>query len=95
MSDIGKPLSTEDVEEIIDALKTRKNNFPDEPEELTLALVLMNIGNRRSKVSCNHGEWRGTMRDIPRVPPGEVPKCPKGHPLIQHNRVTIGWVEIE
>lgn len=95
MSDIGKPLSIEDVEEILEALKRRAMNFPDEPQDMTLALVLMNIGNRRSKVSCNHGEWRGVLRDIPPTPPGQVPTCPKGHPLIQHNRVSIGWVEVE
>ena len=89
----GRALSITDVEEILTAVKTRKANFPNEPEDITWALVLMNIGARYTSVACIEGEWIGKKRDIPKPADGRPPSCPNGHPLIEAtNGITIGWV---
>lgn len=90
----GKPLSMSDLEMITDAIKKRRENFPEEPKEMTWALVLMNIGDRFTPVECMNGEWRGVKKDVPK---GEdEPKCPNGHVLIQgKGGLTIGWVKAE
>lgn len=89
----GQALSITDVEEITTAIKTRREKFTDEPEEITLALVLMNIGERYRSVGCIEGEWIGKKRDIPKPEGDRPPACPNGHPLTEaKNGITIGWV---
>jgi hypothetical protein len=89
----GDKLSMEDVEQIAGAIKTRRENFPDEPFEMTVALVLYNIGDRYSPVECIEQEWTGVKQDIPR---GEgVPKCPNGHVLTQGLGLKLGWYQEE
>lgn len=91
MPTAGKPLSLDDVEMILDAVRLRKRNFPTEPEDVTMLLVLLNIGDRYTSVACINGEWVGQKQDIPK---GEgIPMCPNGHVLTQSNtRLAVGWV---
>lgn len=86
----GKKVTIEDIEEILDAVKTRGENFPEEPEDMTWMLVLINIGNRYASVACIEGEWVGKKKDIP--PGTGVPTCPNGHPLIQSAGLHLGWL---
>ena len=86
----GKELTIGDVQTILDAIQRRQANFPDEPFEMCLALILLNIGDRYAKVHCIAGEWHGQKKDIPR---GEgVPLCPQGHPLTQDPGLKLGWM---
>jgi len=86
----GQPLTIHDVEEIIGAMEQRSTNFPDESFELTCAVILLNIGNRYTGVSCVEGEWVGIKKDIPK---GEgVPTCPNGHPLMEGAGLQLGWL---
>ena len=92
MTDIpqaGNTLTIADVEQIAGAIKTRRKNFPDEPLEMTVALVLLNIGDRYAPVQCIEQEWTGLKQDIPK---GEgVPKCPNGHVMTQGPGLSLGW----
>lgn len=92
--DPGTPLTTEQFEWIWEACRDRKRNFPSEPDIMTLGIVMMNIGDRFSKVFCTVCEWSGIKMDIPKREDG-VPNCPDGHPLMETGeRLRIGWVEI-
>lgn len=92
MAEAGKVLTMDDVQEILDAVETRKRNFPDEPIEMTWALVLFNIGDRYASVSCINGEWKGIKKDIPRNTGMHIPVCPNGHPLTQGIGLQLGWL---
>jgi hypothetical protein len=94
MPTAGMPLSIEDVETLLEAVRKRQHNFLSEPEDISWLLVLANIGDRWTSVTCIEGEWVGTKMDIPRTDRG-VPTCPNGHPLTQSNtRLTIGWISM-
>lgn len=87
----GERVNLEDVEMILEAVRQRKENFPDEAGVLLFALVLLNIGDRFTPVTCVHGEWSGLKKDIPK---GEgLPTCPEGHPLRQGEGLTLGWIK--
>ena len=90
MAVAGQPLSTDDAKEIIDAVATRQHNFREEPVELSLMLVLMNIGTRYASVSCTAGEWVGKVADV--AVTGDVPTCPNGHSLYRGAGLTLGWL---
>lgn len=89
----GEALTIKDVEVILEAVGARKKNFPDEPAAMTIALVLMNIGDRYAKVSCVAGEWVGLKTDIPKSETNDIPKCPNGHVLTQDRGLSVGWVD--
>lgn len=87
----GDEFTTEDFEMVIDAIKQRQINFPDESTTLTLGLVLFNIGDRFARVECIEQEWTGFKKDIPK---GDgVPKCPNGHVLMQGRGLSLGWIQ--
>lgn len=92
MAAVGKKLAIEDIGEIIDAMETRSKNFPGEPFDMTLMLVLLNIGDRYTPVTCTEGEWVGKKEEVPHCKEGDIPKCPNGHALHQGERVTLGWM---
>lgn len=87
----GDKFKMTDVEQIAGAIKTRQINFPDEPIELTAALVLLNIGDRYAAVSCINGEWNSLKQDIPKGDGVSIPKCPNGHVLTQGSGLVLGW----
>lgn len=90
----GDQLTINDVEMILEALQLRNNNFPNEPGEMTLGIVLLNIGDRFAPVSCVAGEWEGIKQDIPKSEnPEDLPMCPNGHVLTQGPGLKLGWIE--
>lgn len=93
MPQAGKHLTIEDVEMLLAAVRKRKENFPTEPEDITWLLVLLNVGDRYTSVTCIEGEWVGKKHEIPKTE--GFPKCPNGHPLTQSSsRLSVGWVTI-
>lgn len=88
---VGDPIEGESVVMITEAVIRRQKNFPDEPLEQTLPLILLNIGRRFDPLRCENGEWKGYKKDVKMVP-GEDPTCPNGHGLIKKHGVTLGWV---
>jgi hypothetical protein len=96
MSDMpreGDPISLKDIEEIIDGIRRRKENFPDEPAHMSIIFVLMGIGRRYTPVSCANGEWNGHIWDLPAEE--GIPVCPNGHVLTEGEGVTLGWVKAQ
>ena len=90
MPKIGESLTIKDISEIIQAFEARRVNFPEETDEFTWTVVMLNIGDRYSEVECMHGEWKGIKKDIAK---GEgIPTCPNGHVLSQKSIVQLGWV---
>lgn len=86
----GDHLSTADVEMIVEAIEQRQKNFPDEPAIMTFTLVLLNIGNRFSPLTCIEEEWTGLKSDLP--PFEGTPKCPNGHPVNKGPALKLVWV---
>lgn len=87
----GDEFNREDFDMLLKAIEQRKDNFPDEPPTMTMALVMFNIGDRFSPVECVEQEWTGIKSDVPK---GEgVPKCPNGHVLMQGRGLRLGWIE--
>lgn len=92
MAEVGKPIDMDDVQMILDAVEQRKKNFPEEPSDMTMYLVLLNIGERFRQVTCTEGEWTGQKKDLKPIEK-QVPMCPNGHPLFQaEETVKLGWV---
>jgi hypothetical protein len=95
MSDIpksGDRLTFSDVEMISEAVKTRQKNFPNESIDLTVALVLTNIGKRFAPVTCIDGEWTGFISDVPKLKDdSDTPTCPNGHDLGIGPSLVLGW----
>ena len=88
----GDSLELADFNEILDALATRKRNFPTEPEDMRLGTVLFNIGDRFTKVVCVNGEWNGMKKDASRSVSG-IPLCPNGHVMFETDPgPKLGWV---
>lgn len=87
---LGGQLDGQGIELILQAVKTRQENFPDEPLEMTLSLILLHIGARFDPLRCEGKEWRGLKKDI--LPGIGEPTCPNGHALVKERGLTIGWV---
>lgn len=89
----GKPFTTEDFEMVLQAVKARQENFPDEALIMSIGLVIFNIGERFSVVTCIEQEWSDLKMNIP---PGEgEPKCPNGHTLTKGPPLVLGWLREE
>lgn len=86
----GDYLNTADVEMIVEAIEQRQKNFPEEPAIMTLTLVMLNIGNRFTELTCIEQEWTGLKADLPKID-GE-PRCPNGHPLSKGPSLKLMWV---
>lgn len=94
MPKAGDALTVADFDMIMEAISKRRENFPDEPENMSVGLIFFNIGDRFAPVTCVAGEWEGLKQDIPPSdPPGDIPKCPNGHVLTQGKGLMLGWVE--
>ena len=86
----GNDLTLDDVTTIVEAIVKRHENFPDEDIQVTIGLVLCNIGDRFAIVECTNGEWSGLKENIP--PTDGVPQCPNGHSLFQGTGLKLGWL---
>lgn len=91
LAKLGNPLEGPGVVMIVEAIKRRQTNFPDEPLEMTVALILMNIGDRFTPLRCENKEWRGLKKDLV-VAEDTDPTCPNGHDIIKERGLTLGWV---
>lgn len=95
MSDIpkaGDRFTQEHLELIFEAIKKRQKNFPDEPAVMSMSLVMQNIGDRYSEVTCTEGEWSSVKAAV--IPTDGPPLCPNGHEVVILNTVCLGWVAI-
>jgi len=88
----GTALRLEDAAMIIDALDARSKMFPHEPLDVSMKVVLFNIGDRFAKVTCVNGEWTGMKADFP-LYMFAIPKCPNGHVCTQDKDLRLGWIE--
>lgn len=86
----GDALNLEDAQMIIEAFIKRRENFPAEPSNMTLALILLNIGDRFATVTCIEEEWTSLVQDIPKGT--GVPKCPNGHVLTKGPGMHLAWM---
>jgi hypothetical protein len=88
----GSPLRVEDVADILEIIETRKHNFPEEPLDITLPVVLFNLGDRFAKVWCITCGWSGFKLELPMTYNG-VPRCPNGHVMMQGKGMRLGWID--
>ena len=88
--EVGTALDFDELDMIASAIMNRQERAPAEPIEVSIALVLANIGSRYAPVQCAEQEWTGLKADIP---PGDgIPKCPNGHVLYEGYGLKLGWV---
>lgn len=87
---LGDPFTTLDFDLIMSAVQKRAEKFPDEPATLTMALVMLNIGNRFTQVVCSNGEWRGIRTEVD-TGEGDI-LCPNGHELLEESGIQLGWI---
>lgn len=59
----------------------RREKFPNEPEETSFLVLILNYGDHLTEVWCTNGEWKGT-KGLLRVS-SNIPVCPAGHPLFE------------
>lgn len=89
----GKALTTSDFDMIMEAVRRRTENFPGENPVMSLALVMFNIGDRYSQVTCVGEEaWTALKCEVAQQPGKRVPMCPQGHVLTQDYGLSLGWV---
>lgn len=86
----GDPLRLRDVERILEALAVRQDKA-EETLPFSLGVVLFNLGDCFTPITCVNGEWSGVKDDIPKS--GFIPKCPNGHVMTEGKGVKLGWVE--
>lgn len=87
----GQGFGVRDFDMLIEAVRKRRENFPDEDPTMTMALVMFNIGDRFAPVTCIEGEWEALKMDLPK---GDgVPKCPNGHVCTQGFGLQLGWIQ--
>lgn len=80
MTEVVKVIDPEDVKRITEAIEFRQVNF-GEDSLTSVAVVLLNYGERYVRVHCLPGEWSGTKGDL--QPRRGIPLCPNGHPLLE------------
>jgi hypothetical protein len=84
-------LTVHEMNEIAQAVMARQERFKDEALNMSIMVVLANIGDRFAPVSCVAGEWSGHKKDL--QPSTGIPKCPNGHVLMQGVGKVLGWVD--
>jgi hypothetical protein len=89
---VGDTLDGDGVVMIADAIMRRRQNFPNEEMQMTIALVFLNIGSRFTPLECVGPEkWTGIKSDLPPSQEGP-PVCPNGHTLEKGKPPVLGWV---
>ncbi len=80
--EIIKTISVNDINEIVDAIVFRQDKF-DEDLRTSVAVVILNYGDKEVGVQCTKGEWHGTKGNLPKIDSNSIPTCPQGHPLFE------------
>lgn len=84
-------LTIDQAKDIWAKFVVRRERFPNETEEMSMMVVLMNYGDQFTHIHCIHGEWSGTKGML--QPSSGIPVCPNGHVLLESgNRVRLGFV---
>lgn len=93
--EVGDAFSRQDLNDVLDAIETRKRNFPTEPESVRLGVILFNLGDKYAPVTCVNGEWSGRKTESETSGALGLPKCPNGHVLFEGSGLKLGWVAEE
>jgi hypothetical protein len=90
----GMFLRESDMEMIYEAYALHQERFPETKPVLSMAFVLMNIGDRYSPVECVEGEWKAMRKDVPKRKNPEDPfLCPDGHEIVKTgDGLKLGWI---
>lgn len=87
----GDVFNLQDFEMFMQAVHERREKFPDEDSITSWIVVMLNIGDRFTRVKCTGPEeWTGMKKDAGTT--GDLPTCPDGHALHQGPTVCLGWV---
>lgn len=89
----GDPLRLEQIDVIVEAIRLRQHRQPLETTDQSIAVILLNAGERYNLVKCLNGEWSGMKGEIPLPAENTPPKCPNGHVLLEYLGVRLGWIE--
>lgn len=76
-----KTIGVEEINDIVKKIEYRQNAF-GEDISISIAVVLMNLGDGYIKVKCVNGEFEGYKSELPRKDeeaPFRVPQCPNYH----------------
>jgi hypothetical protein len=85
------PLTIENAQEIAAAILRRQRMW-GESLDVAVPVVLFNIGDHFTGVSCINGEWSGTKAQL--TPRDGVPLCPNGHVMLETDRGRkLAWVD--
>ena len=87
-------LTLEMATDLAETVEYRQTQF-DEDLATSIKVVVLNYGDNRTRVGCiGKHRWTGTKADaMLHTPPGGIPICPSGHPLIEHGtRYRLGLV---
>lgn len=92
----GMPLRESDAELIYNAYAKHQERFHESHEPVvSMAFVLLNIGDRYSPVECVEGEWKALRKDVPvRKDPEDPFLCPNGHEIEKTGSgLKLGWIK--
>lgn len=91
----GMMLRESDAEMIYESFALHQERFHETHEPvLSMAFVLLNIGDRYSPVECVEGEWKALRKDVPvRKKPDDPFLCPNGHEIEKTGSgLKLGWI---
>lgn len=77
-------LTVDQAREMWTKFVERREKFPEETEQTSFLVLLLNYGDHLTEVWCINEEWRGIKGDL--QPRDGIPLCPNGHPLIESPR---------
>lgn len=91
----GMVLRESDAELIYETFALHQERFPDHKPVLSMAFVLMNIGDRYSPVECVEHEWKALRKDVPKREKADDPfLCPNGHEIQKvGSGLKLGWIK--
>ena len=87
---VGSTFNLLDVQLAFELVRKRVENYPNEPANISLATVLVNMGDRYTPVVCIEGEWQGIKEDLIGMDP---PKCPNGHDCKTQPPLQLVWAQ--
>lgn len=93
----GEPFTMDQFQEIMELVKKRQEKFSSwEPPIVSMAFILLNIGEVYSRVKCidENCKWGGLKQDV-KIVDDNIPCCPSGHAVIIDKHIKLGWVEVD